>query len=159
MSETVAYRALDPLTVYAVRGIAPGMGPEHVGPIIGPLIEGLDRALTEAGRPILAPAVFWYETVEGSDGLAVNVSYPAEPDPRPGAGYEVVELPAVPLAAVIVHRGEMSGLGDTWSTLAGQLVADGYRMSGPSREVYVQAEGHTPDSDWLTEIQVPVERV
>lgn len=158
MSETVVYRPLEPVTVYAVRGIAPGAGTELVGPMVGPLIESLDSALTRAGRPILEPSIFWYDTVEGSENLAVNVSYPAEPDPEPGDGYEVVDLPAVPIAATLLHRGDMSGIGETWSALVDTLVADGYRMTGASREVYLEAEGHIPGPDWVTEIQVPVER-
>jgi DNA-binding transcriptional MerR regulator/effector-binding domain-containing protein len=158
MSETVNYTPLDAVTVYAVHGIAPGMGPEHVGPVVGPLIEGLDAALEAAGRPILPPAIFWYEPVEGTEQLAVHVSQTAEPEPRAAAGYEVVELPAVPLAARILHHGDMSGLGDTWRTLVDRVAADGYRLSGPSREVYLKAEGHEPGPDWLTEVQVPVER-
>jgi DNA-binding transcriptional MerR regulator len=158
MSETVTYRPIEAVTVYAVRGVAPGMGPEFVGPMVGPLIEGLDSALARAGRPIIEPSIFWYDTVEGSENLAVNISYIAESDPRPGDGYDIVNLPAVPNAATVLHRGDMSGIGDSWSTLVDQLVADGYRMAGPSREVYLEAEGHIPGPDWVTEIQVPVER-
>ncbi|MFF1573617.1 MerR family transcriptional regulator [Leifsonia sp. NPDC058292] len=159
MSESVTYRPIEPVTVYAVRGIAPGMGPENVGPMVGPLIGRLDRALTAAGRPILEPSIFWYEEVEGSEGLAVNISYPAETEPVAGTGYDVVELPAIPLAATTLHRGDMSGIGDSWSALVDQVVADGYRMTGASREVYLEAKGHIPGPDWVTEIQVQVERI
>lgn len=157
MSTPVEYRPLDAVTVYAVSGTAPGPGPEYVGPMIGPLIEGLDSALAAAGRPILEPSVFWYEARE-DERLEVHISYPAENPPRPGAGYEVVELPAVPLAATLLHRGDMSGIGDAWMALTEQLVADGYRVAGPSREVYLEATGHTPAPDWVTELQAPVER-
>ncbi|WP_431279937.1 MerR family transcriptional regulator [Leifsonia poae] len=159
MSESVNYRAIEPVSVYAVTGVAPGMGPENVGPMIGPLIGGLDQALATAGREIVPPAIFWYESVDGSDSLAVHVSYTAESEPRAGEGYAVVDLPRVPTAATLIHRGDMSGIGDTWSALVDQLVADGYRMTGPSREVYLRADGHIPQPDWVTELQVPVERV
>jgi DNA-binding transcriptional MerR regulator/effector-binding domain-containing protein len=158
MSETVVYRPLEPVTVYAVRGVAPGSGPDFVGPMVGPLIETLDDALARAGRAIVEPAIFWYDTVEGSENLAVNVSYTAEAQPRPGDGYEVVALPAAQNAATLLHRGDMTGIGESWAALVDQLVADGYRMTGPSREVYLEAEGHIPGPGWVTEIQVPVER-
>ncbi|MEJ3405055.1 MerR family transcriptional regulator [Rathayibacter sp. YIM 133350] len=155
----VSYRPIDPVTVYAVTGVAPGMGPEHVGPVVGPLIEDLDRALESAGRPIIPPAIFWYETVEDGEGMIVHVSQTAEARPRTGEGYEVVELPATSLSATILHRGDMSGIGDTWLALVEQLVADGYRMTGANREVYLNAPGHIPGPDWVTELQVPVEAV
>ncbi|WP_449407954.1 MerR family transcriptional regulator [Microbacterium maritypicum] len=153
----IFYKTLPSVTVYAVHGVAPGMGPENVSPVIGPLIHGLDRALEAAGRPLLEPGIFWYGA-EGEDGVSVHVSYSAEDDPVAGEGYDVVELPEVPRAATLQHRGDMSGIGESWSTLMQQLVADGYRVVGDTREVYLEADGHEPGPDWLTELQVPVER-
>lgn len=155
MSTPVEYRPLEAVTVYAVSGTAPGMGPELVGPMVGPLIGSLDQALEAAGRPLLEPSVFWYEARD-DERLEVHISYPAETPPQPGEGYEVVELPAVPLAATLLHHGDMSGIGDSWMALTERLVADGYRIVGPTREVYLQASGHTPGADWITELQAPV---
>jgi len=154
----VTYRSIEPLTVYAVSGVAPGMGPQHVGPMVGPLIGSLDAALQAAGRPLLEPSVFWYDGGP-DDTLTVHISYPAEPTPVPGDGYDVVDLPAVPLAATTRHHGDMSGIGDSWNALFERLVADGYRMVGPTREVYLVADGHEPGPDWVTELQVPVLKV
>jgi DNA-binding transcriptional MerR regulator len=158
MSAPVEYRPLEAVTVYAVSGTAPGMGPELVGPMVGPLIGSLDQALEAAGRPILEPSVFWYEARD-DERLEVHISYPAETPPQPGDGYDVVELPAVPLAATLLHRGDMSGIGDSWMALTEQLVEDGYRIVAPTREVYLQATGHIPGPDWVTELQAPVERI
>lgn len=156
MSESVVYRAIEPVTVYAVSGIAPGMGPENVGPIVGQLIEQLDHALESGGRALVEPGIFWYESADDGDKLRVHVSCTAEPEPRAGDGYEVVELPAIPLAATLLHHGDMSGLGESWTVLVEQLIADGYRMTGASREVYLVADGHVPGPNWVTELQVPL---
>ena len=156
VSESVEYRSIDPLVVYAVEGSA--AGPGAVGPVVGPLIVRLDAALSAAGHPILEPSVFWYESTPGSDDIVVNVSYPAGSDPKPGVGYSVVTLPAIPTAATLLHRGDMSGIGDSWMSLFDQLRADGYTAVGPTREVYLEAVGHDPGPDWVTELQVPVER-
>lgn len=153
----VVYKPIDPVTVYAAHASAPGMGPENVSPVIGPLIGALDDALVAAGRPLIEPGIFWYDA-EADDRLAVHVSYVAETPPVAGDGYDVVDLPAVPTAATLLHRGDMTGIGESWSRLLESLVADGYRIVGASREVYLQAEGHEPGPDWLTELQVPVER-
>lgn len=153
----VTYKPIEPITVYAASERAPGMGPESVGPIVGPLIDGLDRALAAAGRPLIEPGIFWYES-EADDRLRVHVSYVAEDDPIAGTGYDVVELPAVPTAATLLHHGDMSGIGQSWAALMEQVVADGYRVVGPAREVYLQTDGHEPGPEWLTELQAPVER-
>ena len=154
---TVDYRSLEPVTVYATSGTAAGMGPENISPVIGPLLQRLDGALAQAGRPALEPGVFWYDSVDGSDEITVHVSYTAESPPRDGAGYEVVDLPAIPRAAVLEHRGEMATIGDSWMRLVDQLLADGYRMAGASREVYLVAADDVPQSEWVTQLQVPVE--
>ena len=154
MSE-VTYKRVEPVTVYGACAYATGMGPENVGPVVGPLIQGLDDALAAAGRPIIEPGIFWYES-EADDRFAVHVSYTAETDPVSGIGYEVVELPEMHTAATLVHRGDMAGIGESWSALMEKVVADGYRVIGPAREVYLEATGHEPGPDWVTELQVPV---
>ena len=78
--------------------------------------------------------------------------------PQVAPGYDVVELPPIPTAAVLTHRGDMPSIGRSWMELMDQLVADGYRIVGPTREIYVDAE--SPDqSTWVTELVAPVEKV
>lgn len=158
MSTAVEYRPVAGATVYALAGMAPGMGPENVTPVVGPLIDQLATALSAAGRPLLEPGIFWYEGVDDSDALRVHVSFMAEEPPQPGAGWEIVELPAVATAAVLTHHGEMPRIGDSWMRLTEQLVADGYRIAGPGREVYLTSGPDVPQSEWVTELQSPVER-
>ncbi|WEK14103.1 MAG: MerR family DNA-binding transcriptional regulator [Candidatus Microbacterium phytovorans] len=154
----VIYTSLSPVTVYAAHGVAQGMGNENIGPLIGPLIGRLDAALEAAGRPLIEPGIFWYDA-QNEDGVGVHVSYVAEAEPVAGEGYDVVELPAFETAATLQHRGDMSGIGEAWSRLMEQIVADGYQVIGACREVYLEADGHEPGPDWLTELQAPVARV
>ncbi|MEI3866420.1 MerR family transcriptional regulator [Microbacterium sp. CCNWLW134] len=153
---SVAYRRVEPVTVYAARTVAPGSGPEHVGPVVGPLVAQLDDALTAAGRPLIEPGIFWYEPAD--DHLTVSVSYIAEDHPTPGAGYDIIALPEVAEAATMIHLGELETIGESWATLMEQVVADGYRIIGPTREVYLVADGHDPGPNWVTELQAPVAR-
>jgi effector-binding domain-containing protein len=120
--------------------------------------ESLDAALAAASLPLIEPGVFWYEAAD-DERLEVHVSYPAETPPVPGDGYDVVDLPSIPTAATLLHHGDVSGIGESWMHLLENLVADGYRVTGPAREVYLNADGHEPRPDWVTELQVPVERV
>ena len=157
----VVYKPIDPVTVYAATTSAPGMGPENAAPVIGPLMDRLDAALIAAGRPLIEPGIFWYEAIDdegAEDGeIAVHASYIAEAEPVAGDGYDVVELPGVETAATMMHHGDMTGIGESWSRLMEALVADGYRVVGLAREVYLNADGHEPGPDWVTELQVPVE--
>lgn len=158
MSVPIEYRPLAPVTVYAVEGRAPGGGPANVSPVIDQLLPRLIGALEGAGRKLNEPGIFWYEDVDGSEELGVHVSFSADPVPQSGEGYDIVELPAVPLAAVVTHRGDMPSIGESYSVLMDGLIQDGYRMVGPCREVYLEAEPDLPQSKWVTELQVPVER-
>ena len=157
MSTPVEYRAFDPVTVYALEGRAPGMGPENVSPVIDQLLPRLVGSIKAAGGEPGEPGVFWYEAVPDSDELAVHVSFTADPVPRAGAGYEVVELPPVAMAAVLTHRGDMPSIGESWMALMEQVVADGYRISGPTREIYVDAVSDD-QKDWVTDLVAPVEK-
>lgn len=154
----VEYRSIEPVTVYAVEGRAPGMGPQSVAPVIDALLGRLIAAIEGAGRSPVEPGVFWYEAVPDSEELAVHVSFTADAPPAAGDGYDVVALPPVETAAVLTHRGDMPSIGESWRALMGQIVDDGYRMVGPTREVYLHAPGDRPQSEWVTELIAPVEK-
>jgi len=155
MSSPLEYRRLEPVTVYAVRAVAPGMGPENIGPLIPGLIDGLIDALDSAGTAFQEPSIFWYEPAEQGPEMHVAVSFPVVGDPVPGEGYEVVTLPAVERAAVFSYRGEMAGIGSAWLQLAEAVAAEGHHLEGPSREVYVENQPR-PESEWLTELVQPI---
>lgn len=156
MSAPVEYRPIEPVVVYAVEGRAPGMGPENVSPVVDPLLTRLVGAIEATGRGPREPGVFWYESVPGTEELAVHVSFTADPEPQGAEGYDVVELPAVEKAAVLTHRGDMASIGRSWMSLMEQLADDGYRVVGPTREVYVHAPDDRPQSEWITELVAPV---
>jgi len=157
MSHPVEYRPIESVTVYAVEGRAPGMGPENVSPVIDQVLPGLIDAIHATGTAPREPGVFWYEAVPDSEELAVHVSFTADPVPRPGAGYDVVRLPPIPTAAVLTHRGDMPSIGRSWMALMEQIVADGYHVVGPTREIYVDAESED-QADWVTDLVAPVEK-
>ena len=151
----IEYRRLEPVTVYAVRAVAPGMGPENISPLIPGMLDSLVDALKAAGTAYREPGIFWYEPVAEGPEMHVAVSFTADGDPVSGEGYDVVELPAVELAAVYPYRGDMPGIGTAWMQLAQSVAAEGYHLTGPTREVYLESEP-LPQSEWLTELVQPV---
>ncbi len=155
MSTPITYRHLEPVTVYAFRAVAPGMGPENVSPLIPGMLESLVGALEAAGTVYGEPGIFWYEPVEDGPEMHVAVSFSAVGEPVAGDGYEVVELPAVELAAVYPYRGDMPGIGTAWMQLAQSVAGEGYHLTGPAREIYLESEP-LPQSEWLTELVQPV---
>lgn len=152
MSEII-YRRIEPATVYTSSGIVPSG--EEPATVIGRILPALQRALDTAGVDYQEPGVFWYESVDGTDDLRVHVSWRAGTDPRPGDGYELVELEAVEHAAVTVYRGDMAGIGQAWNSFAQAVVDDGGEPFGSCREIYLESEP-LPQSDWVTELVQPL---
>lgn len=84
---------------------------------------------------------------------AFPVSAPATL-PRHPAGFAITDLPALPAAATIVHRGAMDEVLGTAQTLARWIDANGWHSAGFARELYLEC----PDDpgQWVTELQEPV---
>lgn len=158
MHQRTEYSPADPATVYETSGVVLGGEPVDIQEAIPALLVRLDSALEAAGRPLIEPGIFWYVPVDGWDDVEVHVSYTAEAEAVSGDGYEVTRLPAASTMARLRHHGDMTVLDESWGALMSQVVADGYAMSGPLREVYLEAPGHIPGDGWITELQVPVER-
>jgi effector-binding domain-containing protein len=69
------------------------------------------------------------------------------------------ELPAEPSLACTIHRGPYEGLHQAHTALLGWVEANGYRICGPDREIYlVGPESARNPAGYVTELQVPVSR-
>lgn len=81
--------------------------------------------------------------------------------PMPGSErVRVYELPGATMACVI-HRGGYCGISESYRALMGWIAANGYHISGPEREIYLQTPrepGDQNDENCVTEIQFPVTR-
>ncbi|WP_341940677.1 MerR family transcriptional regulator [Microbacterium sp. LWH10-1.2] len=127
--------------------------PEHeVGSPVGPLFESLENVLGDECGALSTP-IAQYSL--GEDGMDITVGYAYGGERRDG--FELVDLPAVELAICGVHLGAMDRIRETWSAVHAEIIARGYVPSGPCRELYVRAVSED-QSDWVTELQQPVER-
>lgn len=161
MPTDVELKSLAPVTVLEASAVAPGFGPENITPVIEPLYDRLSAAISAAGLPVREPAYALYESVDPADeaaGARVRAGFTAAEGDRPAEGFDVVELPAVPLAATILHHGVMSRIGETWMQLMDWMSANGYSPVGPCREVYLVVEP-LPQEEWVTELQQPVAKI
>lgn len=71
----------------------------------------------------------------------------------------VYELPGVEEMACTVHRGSFTSLGLAYKSLLEWVEKNGYRIIGSIREVYLQFERGGDESHYVTEVQVPVEKI
>ncbi|MFC4562975.1 MerR family transcriptional regulator [Nocardiopsis mangrovi] len=150
----VIVKKVAPVRVAELRATADGFGPQHIGPVIGPLYDDLCRRLDAAGVTPAGPPIAYYEQVPGGDGVMVHAGMQVAAEPGSVPGVEVVDLPAIETAATLVHEGSMDAVGATAQALADWIGANGYRSTGYSREVY-----HALPADkasWVTELQEPI---
>ena len=156
-TDDIAIKPIPAVTVAELSGQASGFEPSAIGPVVGPLFDGLCERLDRLGVQPAGPGIAYYE--HRGDGevtahAAIPVSPPLSEKPLADQEVSVVDLPAVEQAATIVHRGSMDDVMASIQSMARWIDANELRAIGPSREVYL-VTGPDP-ADWVTELQEPV---
>ncbi len=124
----------------------------QVKDVVGPTFDAVAAAIALHGAGRGLPIAQYDMTETGLD-LVIGYEYAG----TAGDGFEIIELPAEPLAVCGVHLGVMAGIDASWHAVFTESTARGYGPSAPCREVYLRDE--TEDQlDWVTELQLPVAR-
>ena len=74
-----------------------------------------------------------------------------------GGDFEAIELDGG-LAVSTIHKGPYSGMEATYSEMDAWMKENGYEVSGPYREVYLNDPNEVGEENLLTEILVPVSK-
>jgi DNA-binding transcriptional MerR regulator len=155
-TDDVVVKRIPAVRVAEVHGVAASYAPEHIGPASQPLYDELIGALDRAGVPMTGPPISYYEDVPDSDGaIVVHAAFPINEEPNPDHDFTVVDLPEIPQAATILHRGPMANVVPTGQTLARWTDANGYRAIGYARELYLECPPGNLDN-WATELQIGI---
>jgi effector-binding domain-containing protein len=152
----VVLKKLEPQMVAGIRDIAPAYNQQdHLwGELMGYLEQ--NRA-----QVIEAPCVtIYYDEEYRERDVDVEVCAPVQRAAQSSGRVKVHELPATTMACV-VHHGAFNTLNQAYSALSAWVQANGYRIAGPGREVYLETgKGpvHQDDPTYVTEVQFPVEK-
>ena len=127
--------------------------PQYLGPAYADVYDYLRKQGVRDDGPCLT---LWHspaDVYENEDAEAIVVI-----DRRlPGTDHVAVyELPATQVASV-VHHGDFEEFTQGHAALLEWIDANGYRIAGPYREIYIKHEKNNL-SDTITEIQFPVEK-
>jgi len=160
-SDDVVVKRIPPVRVAELTGTAASFTPEDIGPVVQPLCADLGRRLEDAGVSPAGPLICYYEdsadssdSADGNDKVVVHAAVGVAADPGGWRNFAIVDLPEVPTAATIVHRGSMDSCLPTHQAVAHWIDANGYRSAGPARELYIECPA---DADqWVTELQYPI---
>jgi DNA-binding transcriptional MerR regulator len=131
---------------------------------VGTLLTEVFTAVMPKGIQSVAPpiAIFHDEEFKAND-LDVEIVVPVLPSVTQAIGLandraiRVRALPGLAQAACVIHEGTFDDITNSYSTIAQWISSSGYRIAGPSREVYLTAPDEHGKS--MTEIQYPVEKV
>lgn len=130
--------------------------------VVGSLFQTVARHLAEAGIVVDTPGVRTYYGRPDGSKIDVAAGVPIEEGAAGTAieeavagvaAVQIVDLPAEPQAATVVHRGPADEIADAWQTFAVATSERGMTSYGVNRQVYLE----NPDGDTcVVELQCPV---
>jgi DNA-binding transcriptional MerR regulator len=153
-TEEVLVKQVEAVRVGELSALAASYSGDDIGPVIRPLYDRLCAAFDAAGVVPTGPSIAYYE--EHPDGVLIHAAFPVAVNAGGRYPFEVVDLPAIPAAATMIHRGSMDHVGATFEQLARWIEDNGYKTVGLAREVYLDCPAEV--DKWVTELQETVVR-
>jgi effector-binding domain-containing protein len=152
--QEVVIKSIPAMKVAAIRDVIPTYG--DIGSLYSALFKHTGRHRARPAGPALS--IYYDEGFRERD-VDVEAAVPLSKDIPDGDRVKVRELPAVEEMACIVHKGSYDAMAESYSQIMAWIEANGYRVSGPNREVYIKGPGLlTRPSKYVTELQIPVEK-
>jgi effector-binding domain-containing protein len=149
----IVLKGVEPILVASARGIIPAY-PEQ-----GHLWNQLETYLDQQKAARTGACFTVYHADEPQ--IDAEVCEPVSGAIPEGGGVTVHTLPKVEQAASAIHHGPFATLTEAYNAIAKWIDANGYRCTGPVREIYLQVPqrpGDQNDPKTVTEIQFPVGR-
>jgi predicted transcriptional regulator YdeE len=117
---------------------------------------GSQNLALDANYPRL---VVYHDREYRERGMDIEAAAPLLRPLTPTKRFRVHELEAVSQMACTVHQGAMQGMDEACNSLMAWIEANGYRVAGPNRDVYLQApQVERPWADGVAEVQFPVQK-
>lgn len=160
----VLVKRVEPRLVAGIRDTIAGY--EDIGALFAEINDHLagHNAAALPGMPYMA---LYYDAEYREQGIDVEAAVPISPALRVSHALasrgrvQIHELPALDEAASVVHTGAYSSVSAAYRALMAWSQTHGYRLGGPSRELYLQGGAAAPaggadPSTFVTELQLPI---
>jgi effector-binding domain-containing protein len=146
---------VEPQLVASVRGVVPT--PPEQGPLWGELGAYLGQHKVTTPGPCFT---LYHDPEYKERDWDLEVCEPLGAVIPGSERVRVYELPGVETMACAIHHGPFVTINEAYEAISKWLAANGYRIAGPCREVYLRTaqNGSQTDPDTVTEIQFPVEK-
>lgn len=136
---------------------------EELGPLFEALMEfAMENGLAPAGPPIYVCLDQEYKAEAADLEAALPVQGELDEARRVTGGAEGgfdAKMLEGGRALVTIHQGPYDEVGPAYQAVMDEAARRGLRLSGPTREVYLNDPSALPEEEYLTEIQAPVEQV
>jgi effector-binding domain-containing protein len=153
-TQEVVLKKIASLAVVSVRDTVPTYG--DISQLYGEIFAHLGQHKINPAGPSIG---IYYDEEYRERDVDVEAAVPVTGLVPRGDRVVGRELPAVEEMACIVHEGSFDTLHGTYGQLMAWIEANGYRIYGPNREIYVRGpESGGDPSTYVTEIQFPVEK-
>jgi effector-binding domain-containing protein len=153
-SRDIVLKSTQPLRIAEIADVAPGFGPENLGPVFMRVLPDVSAHLERSdAQPGIMVA--WYEELSEDGTVVLHAGYDIGDQAVDGTGrVRLVDLPVVEVASV-VHRGPMDNVVRVYEALVRWIEDSGFRLDGLSRELYHEWHPDDPPRS-VTELQMPV---
>jgi effector-binding domain-containing protein len=149
----VIVKSVSPLKVASIRDILPNY--PSMGQLFAELIAYFQHRGVKEGSycaGILHDPGYKESNVDVEAVISIDT-------PIPGSDrIKVYELPGVEKMACLVHHGSYRRLQQAYAALVSWIEANGYKIIGSNREVYIVGGNEQENESFVTEIQFPVEK-
>jgi DNA-binding transcriptional MerR regulator len=155
MSEQeVALKKIPAQAVASVRDTLPSL--QHLDQLFGEAFAYLGQHRVNPAGP---PIGIYHDEEFREQEVDVEIAVPVSDAVPEGQRVKPRRLPAVDEMACLIHQGSYDTIGGTYGQLMGWIEANGYRIAGRPREIYVRGPESGDDaSGYVTEIQIPVRK-
>lgn len=147
----IVIKTVEPMWVASAGETVPSY--DNLGPIFNRLFGKVFGYVARFAQPA-GPSLALYRDDGSMKNVPVEALIPLAAGIPEGEGVRVYRLEGGTLAT-LTHLGPYDNLGATYGELSRWIEANGYRVTGPAREVYLSMDPARPDT-WVTEIQFPV---
>ncbi len=144
----VEIKSVEPILVASRRESIRGYG--AIGSAMNRMYNEVATHIGEENGNIRGPGItIWHGPLDAEAALPIDRPMPD------GDRVTVRELPGEEMAC-LVHHGPFDGFRNAYEAVRQWIRENGYRITGPGREVYLHFTPGGDPKDFVTEIQFPV---
>ena len=153
----VVIKKVEPMKVVSVRGVVPKPPDQNL------LWRELGTYLVQQRiHPKGACLALYHGGEHKDDDWDIEVCQQVAEDLVPTSRIKVYSLPGIETMACVIHVGPLVKISAAHDAILKWLDENQYQIAGPCREICIRAaypDGNQNDSNTMTEIQYPVERI